>query len=130
MYIHKYYLLRPGISYLIIFFWLYLITTFFFVFNLLITTYSQIILIFKVYNNSKLKSKLSNLIRSSELISFKSIGCSVLSVIVICYSLIFSVACSKFLSSCTIFSISSGTSCSGVRGGAILPFSTCRPLSS
>ena len=73
MYIHKYYFIEAGdliFNYFLVVFNYNL----FFVFNLLITTYLQIILIFKVYNNSKLKSKLSNLIRSSELIS--SISCS------------------------------------------------------
>ena len=63
MYIHKYYFIEAGDlifnSLLVVFNY-----NLFFAFNLLITTYLQIIIIFKVYNNKRLKSKLSNLIRS------------------------------------------------------------------
>ena len=84
-----------------------------FCFNLFkITTYlkSQ-----HIYNNNKLKSKLSNCTRSSEFIVLRSSG-------VCCCSLICSVFCSVFWSSSTILAIASSTSCTGVGGGAILPF--------
>ena len=59
MYIHKYYLLRPGISYLIIFLVVFYYNLFF-CFQFI----NNNILIIIVHNNNKFKSKLSNLIRS------------------------------------------------------------------